>query len=290
MAVSALQKWCDVYDIEGINWKKIRRFMQEPNSSHEDRLYRMDELRKMLDAADLRLKAEILTMLSSGMRIGALPELRLKHLKKLDNDIYMVTVYASSKKDRHITFTTPEASHAIDNYLEWRKARGETITPDSPVFRRSFADKNANKVEFTTRAAMILYLRELLVNLGIRKVGHSEVSLTHSFRKIANTAFVKAGVKPVVCEMLLGHNIGLQANYLRLSEEELLQEYVKAVPLLTVSQEASLRMEVEGLKIRAGSIDDLREAMIRLLDMKSKGMTAEEKKVMEKIRAVARGK
>ncbi len=83
----------------------------------------------------------------------------------------------------------------------------------------------------------------MLVKLGLRKVKTNSqfvrhpTAIMHGFRKFYNTALVKAGVKPVVVELLMGHKVGLQNNYLRLSETDVLQEFLKAVDQLTISQE-----------------------------------------------------
>jgi hypothetical protein len=116
-------------------------------------------------------------------------------------------------------------------------------------------------------------IQELAVNTGIRTLGHRAKAgygprhgkpLTHSFRKIANTAFIKAGIKPVIVEKLLGHNIGLQAHYLRLSDEELLEEYLKSIDLLTVSQEEHLQKQVEKLQTQVADVDSMKSAYLRL--------------------------
>ena len=296
---SAVQKYCDAYDIEGINFKKVRKYLSEASANGSDRTYTKAELQKMVAAADVRTRAIILTMLSSGMRIGALPELKLKHLEKLENDIYQVTVYPDSKKDRYKTFTSPEATNAIDAYLSMRRTMGEEITPESWLFRKTFDAVNATTPQPITRPAIAGVIADLTERMGIRPVLKSkkdrhEMSLTHSFRKYANTAFVKAGVKAVVCEMLLGHNIGLQRNYLRLNDDEMLAEYMKSLDLLTVSDEKNLRAQVEKLKVEMSDVNAIKRAYVDMkleLERKEQEMqprieAAVEKKIEEIMRRV----
>ncbi len=45
--------------------------------------------------------------------------------------------------------------------------------------------------------------------------------------------------------MLLGHKIGLASAYYKPTEQEMLNEYYKAVPLLTISNEERLKFELE---------------------------------------------
>ena len=68
----------------------------------------------ILDICDIRSRVIILLMTSTGMRIGALPDLRLSDIKKMDEfGLYLVYVYSQSKKDRYYTFTTPECAKAM---------------------------------------------------------------------------------------------------------------------------------------------------------------------------------
>jgi hypothetical protein len=72
-------------------------------------------------------------MASAGLRLGALPSLRVGDLIPVPkHDIYQIRVYANSKSNKHRTFCTPECRKAIDNYLDYRKSCGENITSRSP--------------------------------------------------------------------------------------------------------------------------------------------------------------
>lgn len=62
--------------------------------------------------------------------------------------------------------------------------------------------------------------------------------------------------------MLLGHKTGLQQNYLRLTEEDLLSEYVKAVDLLTIGEEDELKRENERLTEELADKTELRRRLL----------------------------
>jgi len=270
LMVSAVQKWCEVFDIEGVKFKKVRGYMSEALANHNDVPYTMDQLESIMDAADLRTRAIILTMLSSGMRVGAIPTLRVGDLMPVEN-LYQVRVYSFSQKEAYTTFVTPEARRAIDSYIESRKSIGEIMTQDSPVFRLEFDSKSPNKkVEPMSRTAAMKAVEKYAIISGTRSKNKKEnkhlrhtTPLTHSFRKLANSAFVKAGIKPIIVETLLGHSTGLQANYLRLTDLDLLAEYIKAVPLLTVSKESSLQSEVAELQTKVADIEMLKQIVAR---------------------------
>ena len=41
-------------------------------------------------------------------------------------------------------------------------------------------------------------------------------------------------MKPINVEIMMGHSIGISASYYRPLEREILEDYLKAVPLLTI--------------------------------------------------------
>jgi site-specific recombinase XerD len=90
------------------------------------------------------MRAVILLLASTGMRVGAIPELRLRNLDRIESDesnypggICKITVYEGFK-DEYVTFTTPECSKAIDEYLNMRIRYGEKLTQDSFLIREQF--------------------------------------------------------------------------------------------------------------------------------------------------------
>jgi integrase len=81
----------------------------------EDRPYTKEEIKTLVDRAELRNKAIILIMASSGMRIGPIPELRMKDL-----------------------LSPPKCRKIIDYYIKCRVSVGAEIKPESPLFRKAF--------------------------------------------------------------------------------------------------------------------------------------------------------
>ncbi len=268
MVINAVQKYCEAYDMD-INIKKIRRYTSEHEQRYTDEPYALEQLRCLLDASDLRKKAILLLAISSGIRVGAFQELKLKHVEKLENNnIYKVIVYGNSAKYRYYTFTTPEAGKAIDDYLAFRVAAGEILGPEAPLIREEFRKENAGSPCALKGDGVSALIYDMLVKLGLRKVKSNgqfvrhPIAIMHGFRKFYNTALVKAGVKSVVVELLMGHKVGLQNNYLRLSETDVLQEYLKAVDQLTISQEKQLKQEVTKLKADVADIETMKRSYL----------------------------
>lgn len=103
--------------------------------------YTHEEIAKLLAVADVKYRALILLMVSSGIRVGAVPGLKRVHLEEMKGyDIYKIHVYKRAREE-YYTFCTPEAYYAINEYFEHRKRLGEEITTESPLFR---TDPNAD--------------------------------------------------------------------------------------------------------------------------------------------------
>lgn len=73
------------------------------------------------------------------MRIGALQSIILVDLERIDQ-LYKIIVY-SGDREEYLTFTTPECTKEIDNYLEYRTRRGEQITQDSYLIVMKFTQE-----------------------------------------------------------------------------------------------------------------------------------------------------
>src|SRR4029079_11263025 len=104
-----------------LNTKKINRFMPERRRIKKDRAYFHEEISKMLEIADERMRAVILLLASSGIRVGALPLLKLQNLKE-----NRLTVYETFNEE-YLTFITPECKKAVDSYLDMRSRYGEEL-------------------------------------------------------------------------------------------------------------------------------------------------------------------
>ena len=94
----------------------------------------LEEISSLLSLCDERGKAIVLLMVSTGMRVGALPSIKLRHLTRDNLDdgkyVYRIEVYATSRKDSYFTFCTPECAISIDNYLSYRKRVDKSLVKD----------------------------------------------------------------------------------------------------------------------------------------------------------------
>jgi integrase len=255
-AVKSFYKINDIF----LNDSKISKFLPERKRVRKDRAYNYKEISKLLEIADERMRVVILLLASTGIRIGSLQELRLRNLERINDDYYKLTVYENYNQE-YITLCTPECSKAIDNYLDMRSAYGENINSESFLIREQFDIRE----QFAIRKPRQITHRSLewkLINLaersGIRKREHQteskkfssirkDVAIAHGFRKFFTTQLINSKVNSEIREMLLGHKIGLASAYYRPTDEEMYQEYEKAVNSLTINEEYRLRKKVDEL-------------------------------------------
>ena len=218
--LNAIYHFYEMNDVV-LNKKKINMFKGEFARTVIDRAYNHNEIRKVLDVSDVRMKVIVLLMASSGMRVGALPLLRLRNLEKFDS-IYKITVYEGSNEE-YYTFCTPECTSFIDSYFEYRTQNGEKLHKDSFLIRDQFditdIEQIRNKSKGITVYTVKAVIDNVLVKSGLRTIDHTikykrkEVAKCHGFRKFFTTQLVNSKVNPEIREMLMGHKIGLASVY-----------------------------------------------------------------------------
>jgi hypothetical protein len=75
----AVKLFCEMADIN-ISWKKISRGIPRVRKFANDRAPTIEEIRKIIEYPDRRIKAIVCTMTSSGIRVGAWDFLKWKHI------------------------------------------------------------------------------------------------------------------------------------------------------------------------------------------------------------------
>jgi integrase len=242
-----------------LNVTKINKFMPERRKMKKDRAYTHQEISRFLEITDERMRAAILLMSSSGIRMGALPGLRLRHLE--DSKL---TVYEGTNEE-YFAFITPECKNAIDSYLQMRSRYGEVLGPGSFLLREQFDTQDQFQIS-KARQLTIMMVRCKMMDLQERLGIRSQVALTHGFRKFFTTQLINSKVNPQIREMLLGHKIGLASCYYRPTEEEMYFEYEKAIDRLTINEENRLKLRVrllESEKTNYEKLDAKIEALAR---------------------------
>ena len=83
------------------------------------------------------------------------------------------------------------------------------------------------------------------------------IPLFKGFRKRVISTFIEVQLKLWNKELIVDHNTGLDANYYWLTEDQVLQEYVKAERLLIIDPTMRLKEENKFLKVRADRLENV---------------------------------
>ena len=136
--IQAIKSFYEAHDLPVTNWKRTSKAIPKARRVSNDRAPTREEIRKAIQANDRRVKPFILVMCSSGIRVGAWDYLRWKHVIPLKNDkgdiIAAKLIVYNEEHDEYYSFITPEAYHALSEWMDFRALHGETITGDSWTF------------------------------------------------------------------------------------------------------------------------------------------------------------
>jgi integrase len=263
---SAIKHACEMNDVI-LNWKKLKKFIKSDKTDNsingKDRGYTDKEIQKILEYSDQRLKTAFLVLASTGIRIGALQSIKIGDLERFAG-LYKSTVYRGDNEE-YFTFCTPECAKEIEAYLEFRKRRGEKITEESFLMVRKFSPVTTIKGKPFKGKALGAILQDGIDNCGLRTIDHKnpykrkQIPIFHGFRKFYTKQLVDSKLNPEIREMLLGHKIGLASAYYKPTEQEMYNEYIKAVNRLTINEENRLKLQLEQkIQIERSQIESLK--------------------------------
>jgi integrase len=290
--IAAVKKFYECNDIE-LRWKKIKSYVgrnrgKNGRNRKKDRPYSRAEIQKMLAKADQRGRVSILLMASAGIRVGALPSLKIRSLEKIEEySLYKITVY-EGEDEEYFTFCTPECTKEIDSYLDYRKRHHEhPLSENAPLIREEFDIDDEIKAAHP-RTIGVETFKKMIGRIGTRsgvieKTVLTEsgngyrrpVKETHGFRKLFQTTCIGNGLPPFHSEYLMGHHSGSLPveSYYRPSESDLLVGndkmigYVGVIDALTINEENKLRRKVETLTEKQNEIQKMKDK--HELEMKS---------------------
>lgn len=135
--------------------------------------------------------------------------------------------------------------------MELRKRHGENVTGESWILRDIWETRNNRYGDLNTQASSPTKFNSTGVKTMLSRAWHHqgvwnqlnekekrhEFKLAHGFRKFFETRTQQV-MKHNNVKILMGHSssMGLSKNYYEPTEKEVLDDYLKAVDLLTFSQ------------------------------------------------------
>jgi len=296
--INAIELFLIQNDIE-INFKKYKKQIPEQTKTSGDQPYTTEEIIDMLKEADLRGKALVLFLSSTGIRGGAIWDmgnyLKFKHLLKFSDGCARVTIYPDTKSE-HPAILTPEAIEALEKYKRFRIANGEKIDGESPLFRNIFKKNLALRtIKPLKKSSVDAILRRLAENTGIRTRGTSpyerhEKRTEYAFRIRWNT-IMKNHEPPLnnnKIERLFSHNnknLPLDKHYNKPLDHVLHEEFDKAILALTIDPTKKQEIEIIHQKEKITELEEKNQRIDELeseMDRISEFIEGKEKERIEK--------
>ncbi len=265
--LKSIKLFCEMADIP-ITWKKITRGLPRGKNYADDRIPTLDEIQKLLEYPDRRIKAIVYTMASSGIRLGAWDYFQWGNIRPIMEDKNSLEVKAAKiivyagEDEEYFTFISKEAYGSLKDWMKYRQDSGELIEENSWVMRDLWDTRVAQGRGFVTKPKKLapsgikrlieraMWAQGLRQQLKSGKKRHPFQAI-HCFRKWFKTRCEITGMKPINIEKLLSHSIGISNSYYRPTENELLEDYLKATDSLTINKignDKHLKKEIDELR------------------------------------------
>lgn len=266
-SLSALDLFFSMNDVI-LNFKKSKKLVpKQEDKTSGMRAYTVDEISELIDSCKTFVhKAMIYVIASSGVRVGFVDNLKMKHLKDMPLNCKAITVYADSVAE-YTTFITPEASAKLEQYFDWRRKKGEVLTSDSFVFiteRGTCFSPNGISTVLNRK------VKETKITRTKTHRNRYDIMSSHGLRKFFDTALkLRMDLNPAVVERLLSHksrSIRLDSSYFRPKESDLFEVYKKAIPSLTIDKSSRLQVELEQNKERLTKLENVKDRRIEDLE------------------------
>jgi len=188
-------------------------------SIYNDRAPTPEELQRLIELADMRLKVLISMLALGGFRIGTLVKLQYRHVKRdiergtIPIHVHVEAEITKGKYHAYDTFLGQEAADYLKAYLEMRrngsktsKIPPENILPETPLIRNQQCRKSIP----ITPAAVHELIHDLYIKAGLiptKPFGRRFELWIHSIRKFFRTQLASLGVQADYIEYMMGHTI-----------------------------------------------------------------------------------
>jgi len=280
--ISIVKEFLSHYDIEFSRKqeKKIRNKAPDGGPVSQEADLTKDMLQKLLNFCDIRMKALILGLITSGIRIGEAVTIHDQDIEIAKDQSYGIVSLrgvsrkrGSKLKNRHnrTTFIGKEAVKAL---LQWREVRAGYIERSCKRSRDRWkpSDLNDGRVFPFGIPSLGESLRTALKHAKLYtpddETGRSLIHF-HLFRKYFITTMTNSGIPAKFIDFYSGHPGELDHVYQKQTKEKLLEVYLKGEPYLRIYDDGVEEIAKTKEEIRSTN-EAMRDLRISNLEMKSK--------------------
>jgi integrase len=231
--------------VDDLKWKKLRRrgfIPKHPRAETRDKKPTIEQLKKILNYMDVKGRAMVLFLLSSGARIGETLQLKTDDFN-LDSDPPKVFIHAEYTKGGVGQRTVYFSYEARDAIRDWIKIKDKTGKRDGSTHEdeRVFSWGLFTARDMWNRAVAKAGIDKKDPRTG-RRIYH-----LHSLRKFFRT---KIGLDLDITHALMGHVEYLDEAYLRQDQDRIAQAYLESMSNVSVYsiENTELKQETQNLR------------------------------------------
>ena len=129
-----------------LNWKIISKGIKKGIRYSNDRPPTIEEIRKLIQYPDRRVKPIVLVMISSGIRVSSWSYLTWGDFTPIYNNDKLVAaklkVFNTKTKNYYYSYVTPEAYQSVKEWMNFRESFGEKIESYSCIIRNLWQIKS----------------------------------------------------------------------------------------------------------------------------------------------------
>lgn len=234
-----------------------------------------DDLYAVLKVCDPLERAILLLGASSGLSCEDIINLKVSNFKngyESKTEITTLELRRIKTKVDFVTFLSPEASRAVQDYLSYRERTAKTgeerrqptlekqnvFSNDNYLFigrhiLDSFLDSRDDKERQIQEKGFSQIFRNLSEKACKNAVkGNWNLIRSHNIRRFFNSALLNAGCDSFHVEFFMGHKLdATKTAYFRANIEQLKEIYTQYIPRLTIQKEADISESPAYLKLKA---------------------------------------
>lgn len=279
---------------------EIPNFQIESNGNNSkafEKIPTKEDIKKALPYANLKYKAIILLMASSGMGSAEIRNLTYGNFLEAIKEYYKpnkkeqldITQISENLENRsniiptwrihryktempYITFSTPESVEALLRYMNSRNKEHPFKSLDDWLFL-------AEEDKQLSANTLAIYFHRLNEKAGFEKLQHSVFFHSHALRKFFGSTLHQKGIQRLNYDFMMGHKVDNLADaYIKPNVDSLKREYMRCIEDLSIESVKVRRIESGEIK---KIVNELTEKDKEIVDLKRRMAAMEELLVNE---------
>jgi len=291
--MTGVKSFYATFDIDLPKINNGSSFAVQPLEKHK-KIPTREDIIDILKFASVRNRAIVLVQCNSGLAQDDLLNLKVGDFQKGYDEITGVTTFQLRRgkvEYDFITFLGPEASQAVNDYLEWRnrpvtnsgekkrlerKKRLVNSDSDFLFIKTEIEDKYLHSMNETDRklnpgGLMDVYRELARITKKETPFGDWATIRSHNMRKYFNSALLNAGADIFFVDFIMGHKIDeTRAAYFRADPVKLKERYIKYLPFISIEKTETRVIESQGYQELQGENQQLKSQLEEMLERLAK--------------------